>query len=457
MVVETGGRVSQFFSRMLAMVRDALGELFDQTTPFGRLALVHCLQAAGTAFITVSLAGSLFFSISPDAAKGKVLLYLLITIAPFAVVGPALSPLLDRGRQARRTSVAIANAGSALACLGMAKNLHDLLLFPEAFVVLVLGKLYLVARASLVPEMIASDDDLASANAKLAVLASLASLIVVPIAVGIFKIGAVWVLRTGAVIFVAGAIASLRLTRAPAEPAREARSIPARAVPEPAVSDNSFYDQGSSEDSRLKRRRAKESERKAHAPGSSRGQVRAAAGALTIARATVGFVEFFLAFALRREHAATWWFGLLLGASAVGSLVGSLIVPRLRRYFSEQQIIAIALGTLVIGALAAALFGGLLAQGLLTLVVGIAPTSAKPALDSIAQHHVAPALLGRTFGRIETRLQLAWVAAALVATVIPFALRVGDVAVAAVSAVALVSYVIVPRGQRRSKVLPAPS
>ena len=85
--------------------------------------------------MAVSLAGSLFFSISPEAAKGKVLLYLLMTIAPFAVVGPALSPLLDRGRQARRTSVAIANVGSALACVAMARNLRDLLLFPEAFVV----------------------------------------------------------------------------------------------------------------------------------------------------------------------------------------------------------------------------------------------------------------------------------------------------------------------------------
>jgi hypothetical protein len=456
--VDTSGRVSQFFSRMLAMVRSALADLFDQTRPFGRLALVHCLQAAGTAFITVSLAGSLFFSISPDAAKSKILLYLLITIAPFAVVGPALSPLLDRGRQARRTSVAIANVGSALACLGMAKNLHDLLLFPEAFVVLVLGKLYLVARASLVPEMIATDEDLASANAKLAVLASLASLVVVPIAVGIFKIGAVWVLRTGAVIFVLGGIASLRLTRTTSEAAGPGLAVTEeqRARPTRLASGNSFYDQGPSEDSRLGRRADKERRRRAHGVPSSRGEVRAAAGALTIARATVGFVEFFLAFALRRQHAATWWFGLLLGASAVGSLVGSLIVPRLRRYFSEQQIIAMALGTLVAGALGAALVGGLLAQGLLTLVVGIAPTSAKPALDSIAQHHVAPALLGRTFGRIETRLQLAWVVAALVATVIPFALRIGDVAVAAVSFVALVSYAVAPRGPRRSsKVAPS--
>ena len=38
----------------------------------------------------VSLAGSLFFSISPTAAKDKVLLYLLLTMGPFAVVAPAL-------------------------------------------------------------------------------------------------------------------------------------------------------------------------------------------------------------------------------------------------------------------------------------------------------------------------------------------------------------------------------
>lgn len=430
--MDIGGRLSKFFARFFAILHGALAELFDQSTPFGRLALVHCLQAAGTAFITVSLAGSLFFSISPDAAKSKILLYLLITIAPFAVVGPALSPLLDRGRQARRASVAIANAGSALACLGMAKNLHDLLLFPLAFIVLVLGKLYLVARASIVPEIITDDDDLATANAKLAVLASLASLLVFPIAVGIFKIGAVWVLRSGALIFVAGGIAALRLTRSPGEPAsvREGAGDAAEAAPK-------------------LRLREVERERSALGLPLYRGEVRAAAGALTMARATVGFVEFFLAFALRREHAAAWWFGLLLGASAVGSLVGSLIVPRLRRFFSEQQIITLALGVLVLGALAAALFGGLLSQAMLTLVVGIAPTSAKPALDSIAQRHVAPALLGRAFGRIETRLQLAWVAAALVATLIPVALRVGDFAVAAVSLLALLSYSIVPRGPRR--------
>jgi len=49
-------------------------ELFDQTTAFGRLALVHVVMMAGDTLVTVSLAGSLFFSVSPTEAKGRVLL-----------------------------------------------------------------------------------------------------------------------------------------------------------------------------------------------------------------------------------------------------------------------------------------------------------------------------------------------------------------------------------------------
>jgi len=120
--VELPPQLAKAVANARAVTRTAL----DQSQPFGRLVVVHCLQAISGSLVAISLAGSLFFSISPHAAKGRVLLYLLLTIAPFALVGPALSPLLDRGRQARRASVAIAGLGSALACLGMARSLHDL-------------------------------------------------------------------------------------------------------------------------------------------------------------------------------------------------------------------------------------------------------------------------------------------------------------------------------------------
>ena len=84
-------------------------DLFDQRTAFGRLALVHVIMMAGDTLVTVSLAGSLFFSVSPTEAKSKVLAYLLLTIAPFAVVSPLLGPLIDRSANGRRILVAISS------------------------------------------------------------------------------------------------------------------------------------------------------------------------------------------------------------------------------------------------------------------------------------------------------------------------------------------------------------
>src|SRR5271154_7271464 len=96
-------------------------ELFDQTTAFGRLALVHVLMMAGDTLVTVSLAGSLFFSVTPTEAKGRVLLYLLLTIAPFAVVSPLLGPLIDKSANGRRILVAISAGVRAALCWMMAE------------------------------------------------------------------------------------------------------------------------------------------------------------------------------------------------------------------------------------------------------------------------------------------------------------------------------------------------
>ncbi len=241
----TGVDSSTRWARLTRLVQSAVHDLFDQSQPFGRLALIHTIFSAGTTLVTISLAGTLFFTISPEAAKGKVVLYLLLTITPFAVVAPALSPLLDRGSYARRTSMAVASVGSAIFALLMAGDIRGLLLFPEAFGVLVLSKLYLVAKAALVPSMTETEDDLASANAKLAVLASLAGFLASPLAVGLLQLGAPWVLRLAFVVFLLGGVAAVRLPRsidapapAPAAPAdpRPLGGLPAvQALPQPGT------------------------------------------------------------------------------------------------------------------------------------------------------------------------------------------------------------------------------
>ncbi len=137
------------------LARSAITDLFDQRRPFGRLALTHVLMTAGDTLFAVSLAGSLFFSISPTAAKDKVILYLILTMGPFAVVAPALGPIIDRSRGARRAMVVASAVGRAALCPFLARDIHSLLLFPEAFAMLVLSKVYLVTKGALVPEMAA--------------------------------------------------------------------------------------------------------------------------------------------------------------------------------------------------------------------------------------------------------------------------------------------------------------
>src|SRR5512132_1641965 len=107
-------------------------------TPFSRLALAHAISVCGDVFVTISLADSIFFGATASAARGKVVLYLVLTMAPFAVVAPVLGPLLDRTRGGRRLLIAAAAAGRAVLCILMAGAIDDLLLYPLAFAMLVL-------------------------------------------------------------------------------------------------------------------------------------------------------------------------------------------------------------------------------------------------------------------------------------------------------------------------------
>src|SRR5918996_108849 len=76
-------------------------------TPFARLAAVQVTGIVGDACVTVSLAGSLFFTAPTSAARGSVLLYLALTLAPFSVIAPIVGPALDRTLGGRRMIVFI--------------------------------------------------------------------------------------------------------------------------------------------------------------------------------------------------------------------------------------------------------------------------------------------------------------------------------------------------------------
>src|SRR6059058_6339205 len=109
-------------------------------TAFSRLVVAQAIATCGDTFVAVALAGSLFFDISPGAARGRVALSLILTMAPFAIVAPFLGPAIDRVQGGRRATLVVAAAGRGITSLAMAGALHRLELFPIAFASLVLSK-----------------------------------------------------------------------------------------------------------------------------------------------------------------------------------------------------------------------------------------------------------------------------------------------------------------------------
>ncbi|MBS1838527.1 MAG: hypothetical protein JST64_12620, partial [Actinobacteria bacterium] len=196
----------------------------DVSSPFGRLALTHVLSVAGDALVAMSLAGSLFFDVDPSEARWKIALYLVFTMAPFAVVGPLIGPAMDRAKGGHRMVLVGSAAGRALVGLLMVSTVssNSLLLFPEAFVMLVLAKTYQVAKAAIVPTVVDSDAGLVEANSKLQLLSGLAGFAAgVPGGILLLLIGPGAVVVLAAVAFGVATVAALRVppTTIASEPA----------------------------------------------------------------------------------------------------------------------------------------------------------------------------------------------------------------------------------------------
>ncbi|MFZ9885125.1 MAG: MFS transporter, partial [Ilumatobacteraceae bacterium] len=110
-----------------------------------RLGRVHSLIACGEAAFAIALADSLFLSISPDAARSRVLLFLAMSLAPFAIVAPFIGPVIDRIPGGRRITVFIVALLRCVTVVLMITRLESNSLFALAFVSLVLARTYSVS------------------------------------------------------------------------------------------------------------------------------------------------------------------------------------------------------------------------------------------------------------------------------------------------------------------------
>ena len=172
------------------------------------LAVAHALSAAGDAFVAVSLAGSLFFTVSPDASREQVLTYLLITMAPLAVLSPIVGPAIDRFRESQRYVAAGFYVFRGVCCLALALTLLQLAFYPIVLGMLIVSKASGIVKQTLVQTLVDDPEELVATNARLARFATITASVAVVMAAGVFATaGPEWSLRMAAVVLaLAGAV-----------------------------------------------------------------------------------------------------------------------------------------------------------------------------------------------------------------------------------------------------------
>ncbi len=164
--------------------------------------------------------------------------------------------------------------------------------------------------------------------------------------------------------------------------------------------------------------------------------------AMCIVRGLTGFMTFMLAFGLRRMHGVgLYWYGLVLASSGVGAIIGLVLVGRLRKRMSEQQLLLSSLWLIAATAAGCAVWGTLFAQVVLAFMVGLCGAVAQPSFDAMTQRYIPLSAQGRAFARFGMRQQLVWVVGSLIPVIIAFSLPQGDATMAVLAALGGLSYV----------------
>jgi MFS-type transporter involved in bile tolerance (Atg22 family) len=159
-----------------------------------------------------------------------------------------------------------------------------------------------------------------------------------------------------------------------------------------------------------------------------------------VLRAVVGFLSFLLAFELREAGDPSWFFGLVIAASAVGALGGAALAPRLRAVVKEERILFAGLVSVALAGIVGLQLGRRPSAVLVALAVGMAASAGRLAFDAIVQRDAPDANQGRSFARFETRFQVAWVVGAFIPVVASLPLRAGFVGMTVLAVASAASY-----------------
>ncbi|MFL5796959.1 MAG: hypothetical protein ACJ77A_03380 [Actinomycetota bacterium] len=383
--------------------------------PLDAYTLVHMASVAGDAMVAIALADSVFFSIPVGQAKVKVALYLGLTMAPLAFAAPLMVPLLDRGGFRRAISFG-AGAGRAVVALYAAPRFDTILLFPLAFVLLVLSRVHAITKNGLTTAYAPHGEALVQVNARMNRLAVVSGAVAAAPGVVALKLGgAPAVLVLAALCYAGTSLLIIRLPRLrttaggdEVEPVGRRGNIPALAAP---------------------------------------------AAATAGLRGANGFLTLLVAFALRasspaaRHGAPKWWFAVVLAGGLAGAFLGDVVAPRLSR--RDQAAVLASLFVAGVAALLAFAEFGLVLLAVFGLLAGVSTEIGRLAFQSLMQRSAPGSAQGRVFVRYEVLFQLAWVAGAFLPALLSIKFRTGMLLLAGFYLALGAAYAMWPRLARR--------
>jgi hypothetical protein len=433
------GRVVHRLSSAQGAGRTGLSSLIELTAA----------GSIGDAFVTIALADSLFFSASLEEGRKRVILALLVTIAPYAALAPLIGPLLDRVKQGNRYILMGTLLARGLLCWGMA-GAGAVTLLPAAFGVLLLQKVYTVTKAAVTPRLLPREITLVTANARANLGSLIATSLGAVVAIGIDAVmgggagGAAWVLRVGTFVYLAAMLVGLRLPDrvdavqwTPAPGGTTGTGTTGTGTTGTGTTGTDATDTASATTVPLRagaRGRPGQQAPAALPPAAARpaaapaprrrpfaiprlGQrVFEAMRANAAIRVFYGFMITFLAFILRSEHFGhvsdkEALAGLAVAVAAGGALgtgIGSALRAR-----APQLVIYSAFTITTLITIGCAMIFSLWTVLLVVLVAAISQTLVKVALDSILQREISDETRASAFAFSETVHQLALVGGSL--------------------------------------------
>jgi len=402
------------------------------------------------AAMAVALANTLFFAAASAESKSKVALYLLITIAPFAVIAPLIGPALDRLQHGRRVALAMSfvlRTGLAIVLIanydGATGSFPPWVLYPSALMMMVLSKSFSVLRSAVTPRVMPPTIDLVRVNSRLTVFGLIGGTIVGGgIAAGVEYVftklfnlpGALFVIVMATI---AGAYLSMKIPRwvedtegeVPATLSYHGRSSPLRRE---QPGHNSF----------------RPGSRVAPRQPLGRNIITSLWGNVTI-KVMVGFLFLYPAFVAKETGEDGLHQIAILGAvgfaAAVGNFAGNGLSARLK--LGRPSVLVVRCAILVTAAaLAAAFFGDFLVMAIAALITSGCSAVGKASLDACLQDDLPEASRASAFGRSEALLQLAWVAGGATGVLVYTDLRVGFTAIASFLILGLAQTIVSYRG-----------